>query len=53
MPKSFVEICRVFGHIIGHIVGLQMSEDEIVKVFKEQLKTTVRKYDYDPDRAKI
>lgn len=30
-----------------------MSEDEIVKVFKDQLNTVVRRYDYDPERAKF
>lgn len=35
MPRSLTELCRVYGHVVVHVVALQMSEDEIVKVYKE------------------
>lgn len=22
MPRSFIELCKVFGHVVGHVVGL-------------------------------
>lgn len=51
IPNSFVELCRVFGHIVGHFVAFKLSEDILREEFKKQYNAVVRKYDYDPEQA--
>lgn len=51
MPGSFKELCRVFNHVVGHVVAFKISEDKLKIDFKQQFNSFVRPYDYNPDLA--
>lgn len=53
MPGSFKELCRVFNHVVGHIVAFKISEDKLKIDFKQQFDSVVRLFDFNPDSASV